>query len=208
MNERDREEIIERYSARLRRYGATAEALAIGSRERQLLRFDVLRELGIESGTSVLDLGCGLGDFLAYLRERDIKVEYTGYDITPRMVEAARRRFPDAQFETRDVQQEGIGAEFDFIVASQVFNNRLTHSDNTDVVRHVLDLAYARSRRGVCMDFLSAYVDFQEDHLYYFVPEELFAFAKTITKRVALRHDYPLFEFALYLYTDFQGWRT
>ena len=54
---------------------------------------------------------------------------------------------------------------------------------------------------------MTAYVDFREDRLFYYSPEEIFRFSKTLTKRVLLRHDYPLFEFTVYLYKDFAGWK-
>ncbi len=42
-------------------------------------------------GDSVLDIGCGPGDLLAFLPA----VRYTGFDISQRYVEAARRKFGD-----------------------------------------------------------------------------------------------------------------
>jgi hypothetical protein len=54
---------------------------------------------------------------------------------------------------------------------------------------------------------MTAYVDFQEPRLFYYHPEEIFRYAKSLTKRVTLRHDYPAYEFAIFLYQDFTGWR-
>jgi SAM-dependent methyltransferase len=207
MNPQDRAAIASRYRRRLRRFGPSAHALASGSEAHQAIRYQALLSLGDLHGTSILDLGCGLGDFLGFLTNRRIAVNYTGYDVSPDLVAHARIRYPGARFEVRDIQQDGLPEPFDYIVASQVFNNRLRHEDNVAVVKDVLRRCYAASRRGVAMDMLTAYADFREAHLYYFSPEEMFAHAKTLTKRVMLRHDYCLFEFTLYLYRDFQGWR-
>jgi len=53
---------------------------------------------------------------------------------------------------------------------------------------------------------LSSYVDFEQPDVCHYEPERVFSLSKQLTKRVSLRHDYPLYEFCVYLYPDFQGW--
>ena len=78
---------------------------------------------------------------------------------------------------------------------------------NEAVVCRALEKAYGLCRSGVAVDFLSSHVDFRERRLFYYDPALVFKFAKKLTKRVTLRHDYPLYEFCVYLYKDFKGWR-
>jgi SAM-dependent methyltransferase len=161
--------------------------------------------VGIASGATVLDVGCGFGDLFGYLESESIEVDYTGYDINPRLVEAARRRYPDARFEVVDIQVEDFPV-FDVIVSSSAFNIALQSQDNYEFVADVLRICHEHARTGVAVDFMSSYAEFQGGAFHY-SPERLFAIAKGLTKRVALRHDYPLFEFCLYLYPDFEGWQ-
>jgi hypothetical protein len=49
---------------------------------------------------------------------------------------------------------------------------------------------------------LSSYVNYEKDINYHHKPEELFKFAKSLTKWVVVRHDYPLWEFTLYMYKN------
>jgi SAM-dependent methyltransferase len=207
MTTADKAQIVSRYRERLQTHGAGIQALASGTVERRDIRFSVLSGIGEFEETSVLDIGCGLADFYAYLVGLGVNVRYTGYDITPEFVELAARRFPEAHFEVRDVENEGIPDKFDYVVSSQTFNNRLAHDDNRRVMQTVLEIANEAANRGVAFDMLTDHVDFREDRLFYYSPEEMFRFAKTLTKRVQLRHDYPLYEFALYLYPDFAGWK-
>ena len=167
----------------------------------------MLAGVGDLNGARVLDLGCGLGDFYQFLIQRGIRPHYTGYDITPEFIEHAQARFPEAHFEVRDVQTEGIPEKFDYVVSSQTFNNRLAHEDNMKVMQDVLRIGYQASDKGMAIDMFTSYVDFREERLFYYSPEEIFRFSKTLTKRVLLRHDYPLFEFTVYLYRDFAGWK-
>ncbi len=208
MNDQDKTSIISRYKARLEKYGPTIESLASGTVDRRAIRFNQLMQVGNLSGASILDLGSGLGDFYLFLKENGIQVKYTGYDLSPDLVRVAGEKFPDANFEVRDIQQHGIGGEFDYIVSSQTFNFKLANESNLELVKSCLQLCYEKCKKGLCFDFLTSYVDFQEEHLYYYSPEELFAYAKSLSKRVRINHESPLFEFALYIFPDFKGWNN
>jgi len=207
MNKDDKVEIAARYRERLIQYGSGIQALASGTIERRIIRFDVLKSIGDMNGKSVLDVGCGLADFYAHLREQGVQANYTGYDITPEFVKLASERYSDAHFEVRDIQTEGIPRQFDYIISSQTFNNRLAHENNLQLMFDVLRICYNACTLGVAVDMMTSYVDFREDRLFYYQPEEIFSYAKSLTKRVTLRHDYPAFEFAVHLYKDFAGWK-
>lgn len=67
---------------------------------------------------------------------------------------------------------------------------------------------YAHALAGVAVDFPSSYADFSLPEAFHYSPERVFTVAKGFTKWVRLRHDYPLFEFCVYLYPDFEGWAS
>src|SRR5262245_18456396 len=100
---RDDESTVAYFTRLVERHGTDPRALDWGSRESQRLRFAVLAGVGPLGGASVLDVGCGQGDLLDWLRESGIDAQYAGVDITPPMVEVARRRFPGASFEVRNL---------------------------------------------------------------------------------------------------------
>jgi hypothetical protein len=135
-------------------------------------------------------------------------MSYTGIDIVPALIEEAKRKHPDGVFLEMDIFQAPVDFEFDYVVSSQAFNNKLTHTDNWELMQEVIRKCFSVARKGVAIDMMSTYVDFREDHLYYFNPDDVFHFCKSLTKRVMLRHDYPLFEFCVYLFPDFTGWRS
>lgn len=75
------------------------------------------RHLGDVAGRRVLDLGCGHGWFTARLHERGADV--VGVDGSERLLEVARQRYPDIEFEHRDLT-EGFDGTFDIVVALMV----------------------------------------------------------------------------------------
>ena len=208
MDEINKRKIIERYNERFRRFGMSIETLNSGTEGRRQLRFDILREVGISSGDSVLDLGCGFGDFLLYCRNKDLKVEYLGIDINPLLIAEARKRFPEARFEVRDIQIDEL-LMVDYVISTSSFNVTLEKQDNYKFAEDILRKSHALARKGVAIDFMSDYVEFRgsDKEIFYYSPEKVFSIAKKISKRVDLRHDYPLFDFCIYIYPDFTGWK-
>ena len=207
MNKYDRQIIVKRYTKRFQKYGVDIKTLASGSRDRQVLRFKIFSEIGNLDGHSVLDIGCGFGDFYQYFKDQSIKIKYTGIDVCPSFIKVCRQRFPEASFFVKDFQNDSIRGKYDYIVASQVFNNRLKIGNNERMMHRVIKKAFQICNVAVAIDMMTSYVDYREEHLYYYKPEKIFQFCKTLTKRVILRHDYPLFEFMICLYKDFNGWR-
>ncbi|MDH4029125.1 MAG: bifunctional class I SAM-dependent methyltransferase/glycosyltransferase family 2 protein [Nitrospirota bacterium] len=68
---------------------------------------------------SVLELGCGTGETLAALNPS----RGLGIDISLRMVEIAREKFPHLSFETGDLESLEIGEKFDYVVIDGTIGN-------------------------------------------------------------------------------------
>jgi SAM-dependent methyltransferase len=206
MDNTDKKRIINRYNARLSQYGDDIRSLASGSEERRSVRFEVLCDVGSLNDCSVLDLGCGFGDLYGYIKRRGYsEIKYTGYDINPKLIQVAKEKYPQAAFSVKDIETEPFPS-FDYILSTSTFNLPLHHDDNYRFIENMLNICFRHARHGVAIDFLSSYVDYESEEGFHYIPERIFAIAKKITKRVCLRHDYPLFEFCVYLYPDFQGW--
>ena len=101
-----------------------------------------------------------------------------------------------------DVVSEGLPGQFDVIVACQTFNTQLPSGENLLALGSFLRLAFAGAHLAVSVDMLSKYVDFEDPNLAYYAPEAVFELARSITGRVALRHDYRAHEFAVQLFHD------
>jgi biotin carboxylase/SAM-dependent methyltransferase len=196
----DENYVVERYRQRIAKHGLELASLNSGSEEKQLLRCQVHHSAMRSHNPCILDIGCGLGSFLRYLEARNVPCRYTGYDIVPEYIAECRRLFPNARFELRNALTHGIDSQYDTIVLSQVLNNRYQDSDNVKVIRRMLKLAFAHARISVSVDMLSSYADRRNSEVFYYSPEEMFTFARTLTPRVLLRHDYRPFEFCLQLF--------
>lgn len=197
MSDSDRAIVVERYAKRLEQYGVDLRTLNVG--KHYAVQHAVHATVGDLRDKTLLDIGCGLAHYYEYLLSRGIRTRYIGYDIVAPFIEIDRERFPEATFDTRDVTNEPILHEPDYVVMCQVFNNRYVDSDNTAVVQSVIRKAFDAARIGVSVDMLSTCVNFQEPQTAYFDPLEMFAFGKSVAPFVRLAHDYAPHHFTLFL---------
>jgi SAM-dependent methyltransferase len=153
-----------------------------------------------EPAVSLLDVGCGYGALLDHLKAVGITVDYRGFDVSEAMVAAARARHQASQsaFTSRVEAIEPAS----FAVASGIFNVKLHHSVEQwrGYVLETIGALDELSTRGFAFNMLSTYSDPEKrrDDLFYADPCEMFDLCKRrFATRVALLHDYPLFEFTV-----------
>ena len=203
MRKEDKENILRLYQGRYDEIGHDVRTLGWHAQEDQWLRFKVLCDIADLSGASVCDVGCGYGDLATYLKSRFADVSYTGVDIAPLFLERARELHPEHEFFCVDILEEEFDRRADYFVLSGAMNFRV--DDNMKLTTGMIRKMFELADKGVAINFLSTYVNYEKPHNFHHSPEEMFAFARTLTKWVALRHDYPLWEFTLYLYKEPKG---
>jgi len=190
------------YAEKLERFGATAAGVDWNSTESQHLRFLQLLRVGPEAGDqSVNDYGCGYGALADYLRDTGRRWDYRGFDISESMVACARvlhDGFPTCSF-TSDVDSL-VPADYTF--ASGIFNVTLGH-DPIAWREYVIDTLATLNRLSVkafAFNMLSTYSDVDRRRSGLFYGDPLFFFdvcKRRFSPRVALLHDYPLYEFTM-----------
>ena len=84
------------------------------------MRKRTLHASKLKASDSVLELGCGPGDFTAQMCEKGGRV--LAVDVSQRMLDVATRRAPGAQFECADIRSYNPGATYDLIVMSFVLH--------------------------------------------------------------------------------------
>ncbi len=201
----DANQVIQRYQRRIAEHGATFASLNSGSEEKQAIRQWVHASALRGDRPSVLEIGCGLGDFYRYLLAQKRDCSYSGYDIVPEYIAECQRSYPltshpRTRFELRNIFHDGIEGAYDTVVMSQVLNNRYQRSDNMKVMQRALELAFQHTRVSVSVDMLSSYVDFRNPDLFYYAPEDIFHMARAIAPRIVIRHDYRAYEFCVQLF--------
>ncbi len=198
--------ISEHYTKLVEKYGDTPTSSQWTDLATQEKRMNILLEIGDIKSSKVLDFGCGTGHLLEVMKGKyEFNGEYVGYDISRKMIEIAREKHPLARFEHRNILEEGVPEDFDYIFISGVFNNRA--SDNWGMMTSILKCLFNNTRKAIAFNNLSTYVDYVTKALFHVDPERVFRFCKEeLSPFVTLRHDYEVkpgvvpFEFSVYVY--------
>ena len=185
------------FESNVRRFGYGYRALGFGRRSSQEKRFGALAAAGSFDGARVLDVGCGFGDLLAWLRARGVQPRYTGLDLTASMIERCRRRFADgeARFVVGDALTWQADSEYDYVIASGIFGY---HAKDTRArIRPTLERLFGIAGAGLAVNFLSGCAPTRSPGRLYVHPADVLQYALRLTPAVRLDHTYMPNDFTL-----------
>lgn len=208
MGNKDRQ--IAYYEELLSTYGDHFLSLDWKSPQSQETRFRVFNDLiglfGLHS-FSAMDIGCGFGDLFKYLSENNYKFSYIGYDISKKILDIAKRKYPSAVFEVKDILQDKNKNIADFVFCCGAlnisFSDRETH---LAYIHSMLIRMFELCKIAVGVNFLSSQAiyylndeDLTQRQYFYTKVEEILPYVKSLTGRYIIRHDYHPGDFTVYL---------
>jgi SAM-dependent methyltransferase len=202
--------IVAKYEADLDKYGNTFRGVGWTSQEHTDRRYRVMLDLirrDVVRPVTLLDFGCGLSHFYEFMDANGIDgIEYSGLDLSTRMVDASRRKHPQITYYVVDVLTEPeLVPEFDYVVMNGVFTIRpsQTYDHMLEYFKHVLKAVYPKARVGLAVNFMSKQVDWEREDLFHLPMDVLASFlAHEISRHFVVRHDYGLYEYTAYVYRE------
>jgi Trans-aconitate methyltransferase len=194
------EKNIEFYSSLLDKHGLNPQSLNWGSQQSQETRFKILAGIAELKNQSILDVGCGLGDFYNWLKVEEKDTVYHGIDITPKMIETASARFPGVRFDIGTVEDIVEDESYDFVFASGIFY--LVENEPYSFMKKTILKMLSISKKGIAFNSLSAWADSKTKGEFYASPGETLEYCKTLSPYVVLRHDYHPADFTVYIYKN------
>jgi SAM-dependent methyltransferase len=198
---------VEKYYAdKVATHGCTARGADWKSEDSQRMRFEQLLRLIRPAGSfTINDYGCGYGALADYLRSENFPFRYRGFDISEEMIARARRAH-EGKTRCEFFSEKSLLSPADYSVASGIFNVKLDTPEPEwrEYVLETLGEFKELSRKAFAFNALTSYSDpeFMRPDLYYANPLELFDYCrKNLSRKVALLHDYPLYEFTIVVQT-------
>ncbi len=184
-------------------YGFNKRALAI-SLHSQHKRFEVASRLfKYDNNFSIMDLGAGLCDFYPYLTSLEFQfTDYTAVDINTRFLEKASELYPEINFIEGSVHEVmETGKEFDYVVASGIYNLGYDLASNIDFVLGQLRTLYPKINKGFAVNFLSNWAVKKNPLSIYYDPITMLnLFKKNFGSKIILYHNYLPHDFTLIVF--------
>ncbi|CAN5633102.1 hypothetical protein BH11BAC1_BH11BAC1_21730 [soil metagenome] len=197
-------EIVRYYEDKLQRFGGTAQGMDWKNEETQWLRFAVIaRYIDFSTNPSVLDIGCGSGEFLNFCNEKKLSVCYKGLDVVPGMVDITNQRFGKKVAEVGELLKWKTEERFDYVIASGTFNTKLTSEEDKyqQYFYQNIERMYQLADRAVIFNCMTSHVDYRYDRLYYATADQLGEYAvKNLSRRFIIDHSYPLYEMTMAIF--------
>jgi SAM-dependent methyltransferase len=187
------------YADLIARHGNAREIAGWGSQASQERRFAVMACHWPLAGSRIIDVGCGRGDLLAYLKAQgQAPAFYVGLDIMEDALSFGRANHPEAQFICGDLLDPHLKLPVaDYAVSSGVFN--LTGKDHAEWIGRMVGAMYAATSRGAAFNVVSTLAPEHKEGHYYAAPDAMLRMAQAITPFVALLHDYAIHDMTLFL---------
>jgi hypothetical protein len=125
-------------------------------------------------------------------------------DLVPVLMEKAKELYPaeNMRFSCGDILAENFTGDYDYAVASGLFNSRFKDVSNYDFIEAVMNKALSICRDGVAFDFLSDKVVYRSSQTFHSSPARILSMAYKHSRNVVLRNDYMPFEFAVFINKD------
>lgn len=195
-------ELINYYNKKVIEHGPVSKGVDWNGKESQYLRFNILSNIFEEKNNfSLLDYGCGYGEFLNYLNINHYKnITYTGFDLSTEMITQAQLKFPNNHF-TNETPKNFI---YDYTILSGTLHVKLKNNKDKWKKHIIKTLNHLNqiSKKGFAFNLLTSYSDreYMKNHLYYASPEEIFKYCKlNFSNNVLLDHSYDLYEFTIFV---------
>lgn len=205
--------MINRYSDRYKQLGYNVKTLGWGNETQQQFRFSqTLTNDVFAKEKTILDIGCGFGDYYTLLKENNIPFKsYIGYDINPDLVQEAKMRNQkelDCHFEEINIlESDKIEPVADIGLMLGVLNLNLKEQfENYTYSKKIIHNAFSLVKDCLIVDFLSDQITEnypKEEFVFYHNPSKMLEFALSLSSNVILNHNYapiPQKEFMLTIY--------
>lgn len=197
----DDQDNIDQYTALCKAHGHSHLSLDWGSVSSQEKRFKILSQIGIKNNDSVLDVGCGLGDFYGWAHDNGLnRIEYKGIDITPALIDAAREKYPKADFQVMNILDTSWTTTAHYVIASGIFAKR--KHDALSFATAMITRLYETASKGIAFNSLSTLSTELSEGDTAFDPYEIAEFCRTLSPWVVLRMDYHPHDFTIYIKRD------
>ncbi len=159
------------FSRTIRKYGPRAKGVGWSNADWQLRRFQIFAGLFAyeKTGLTINDLGCGYGAMFEAYRDLPqlLGGRYVGYDISPHMLDEARKRISDPRAEFILSHEATEEADYSFVSGSYNICMEANEREWLGYVFGNLEQLWSKTRTGLAFNMLDRGTPEKAKTLYY-----------------------------------------
>ncbi|NOL48024.1 MAG: class I SAM-dependent methyltransferase [Synechococcus sp. MIT S9220] len=191
------------YRSLYAQYGDNPRSCDYGLPESQITKFKAISEVVDLNNKSLLDVGCGLGNYYEFINCRFEGVSYNGIDICDFFIEKAKINNPGVNFFASDIFSDQYQPNsYDVVTANGIFY--LLKKSPVDFMNSLISRMFYIASTAVAFNSLSTWCIDKDDNEFYADPFFTLDFCRTLTPWVTLRSDYHSRDFTIYMFKNRQ----
>ena len=203
---------IKGYQKRFKKYGDDPRAFQCASKKAAEVRYrELVADLDFNGprprgplarkGKTVLDVGCGFGDIIPFIQKKAGKFDYTGVDIVPEFIEAARKKYPKQKFVLRDYYGEPMKDSFDIILSSGTLNANIKNA--IDYRERAIKTMFNHAKEVFAFNMAGGFPqpkNKKTNRVYYANLLEIYEYCLSLSSRLILRNHYRSNDFTIVIF--------
>ena len=199
-------EIKKIYEKDLKKFGPNNKGVGWKNKKEATKRYEIMSGLMLKAkkNHSVIDLGCGLSDLYKHLKSKKFKTNYTGIDLSEKMINICKIKYPKNNYYCLDILYDHKKIpKVDYIIINGLFTQKGNYSNSKmfKFLKSVLQISWKKTKVGLAFKVMSEYVDWKNRKNFYLNLNKITDFINNnLGKKFIINHSYGLHEYTIFIY--------
>lgn len=182
-------------------YGPTPQGIHWGTNQEKInARYQIFANYIMQRRGSFLEVACGYGELLNYIKNSTSDFEYTGIDISNPMINYAKSKFQNKNitFICNDILNFNFSNNYDYVICNGLLTTKSSIEEKKfDIfVKKIIKKLFTLCKKGIFFNMMTSFVDFKNENIFYKKPSILFNWlVKNISSNIILYHGKIQYEY-------------
>lgn len=189
---------IKGYTNTFEKYGDSPKSLQWAGKNAAEVRYrELVSDLDFEN-KSILDVGCGMGGVIDYIKKKTKKINYTGIDLVQDFIKSAREKYPKYKFIVGDYFNDPQNKKYDIVMTSGTLNSGL---DDLKYKKQAIKTMFENTKEAVVFNMAGNFPKPRNGkRVKYVDSKKILDYCFTLTNKLIFRHHYHNKDFTIVLF--------